>query len=86
MGRREAPRVPCEHPLGRALRSAGPRAYGEARLLGPAACEARAPNDVGGCASRRSTARHRLRRRPPREAQGLISGLASRPARSKAAS
>jgi hypothetical protein len=52
MGRREAPRVPCEHPLGRALRSAGPRAYGEARLLGPAACEARAPNDVGGCASR----------------------------------
>jgi NAD(P)-dependent dehydrogenase (short-subunit alcohol dehydrogenase family) len=84
MERREAPGA-CETPLGRALRSAGPRAYGEAYSGLPLARRA-PPMTLGGCASRRSTARHRLRRRPPREAQGLISGLASRPARSKAAS
>ena len=33
-----------------------PRAYGKVWLPRPAACEARAPNDVGRCASRRFTA------------------------------
>jgi hypothetical protein len=32
-----------------------PRAYGHSRLPGVTACEARAPIDGGGCASRRST-------------------------------
>src|SRR5258707_7035177 len=78
MERREAPRVPCDHPLGGT--AAPPGAYGEARSPGPAACEARAPNDAGGCASRRSTARRRLSDvRPKRPRPYLRPGLSAHP-------
>ena len=53
MERREAPRAPCERPLGGA--SAPPARLRRSPVTRACRFEARAPNDVGGCASRRST-------------------------------
>ena len=54
MERREAPGRWCYAALWRVWCDP-PRAYGHSRLPGVTACEARAPNNVGRCASRRST-------------------------------
>jgi len=49
-----------------------PRAYGHSRLPGVTACEARAPNDVGRCASRRSTYGAIVGRRHPTPPTGRL--------------
>ena len=55
-----------------------PRAYGHSRLPGVAACEARAPYNVGRCASRRSTMTD-ARFLPASALEGLEACTASHP-------
>jgi hypothetical protein len=62
--------------------SDSPRAYGHSRLPGVTACEARAPNDVGRCASRRSTDGTRCRRAVPCSA--IATSLEMTPSANKA--
>src|SRR5664279_5794319 len=77
MERREAPGRWCYAALWRVWCDP-PRAYGHSRLPGVTACEARAPIDGGGCASRRSTITD-ARFLPASALEGLeaTSGLAS---------